>query len=146
MGRSARSASNCNTQTRSRNFNKPHNPVSTKRGQGQSPLLWRISQDALVCDPPLPQSQKFISRANPIPLAGFEQTAWSAPRQMRDMLQLNLEPLEETRRVRASFWREWILGHCYQRIHSSFCKTMVVPGPPRWGQKTFATFQPSRAT
>ena len=33
-GRSARSTSNCNTQTRPRLFKKPHTPVSTNRGQG----------------------------------------------------------------------------------------------------------------
>ena len=32
--KSARSPSNCNTPTRPRQIRKPHNPVSTKRGQG----------------------------------------------------------------------------------------------------------------
>jgi hypothetical protein len=34
-GKSHRSPSSCNTQTRTRNFKKPHNPVFTNRGQGQ---------------------------------------------------------------------------------------------------------------
>lgn len=39
--RSPRSDSSCDTQTRPQSFNKPHNPVSTNRGQGQRVPLSR---------------------------------------------------------------------------------------------------------